>query len=135
VSYLGFKLTSCLDPKPRIDMVCCKALGFIMSTAHFFGNRLFLKLFYCTLVQSILEYASVICDPNTISSFLKIEHVQRRFLWWFFTLIIPHTQHDYKPVATILRLNSLADCRHSLNLQFLKHPIWKSRLTYSPIFD
>jgi len=35
-------------------------------------------------------------------------------------LKIPHTQHDYEPVAIRLSLDSLVDRQHSLNLQFLK---------------
>lgn len=122
---LGTKLTSSLDPRPHIDMICCKvqkSLGFIIRNVHSFRNEFSLKLLYCTLVCSILENGSVIWDPHTINGSLQIERVQRRFLRFAGSLIrIPHTQHDYSPVANHLKLASLVDRRRSLNLNFLQN--------------
>jgi hypothetical protein len=60
---LGFKLTSSLNPRPHIDMVCCKALkilGFINRLARDFKLDSSFKLLYCTLVRPILEYGVVV---------------------------------------------------------------------------
>jgi hypothetical protein len=80
---LGFKLTSSLDPRPHIDMVCCKTLkilGFINRLARDFKLDSSFKLLYCTLIQPILEYGVVVWSPFTANDSLQFERVQRRFL-------------------------------------------------------
>jgi hypothetical protein len=121
---LGFKLTSSLDPRPHIDMVCCKALkilGFINRLASDFKLDSSFKLLYCTLVRPILEYGVVVWSPFTANDSLQLERVQRRFLRSAgFLLGIEHPPHDYSAVAAKLGLVSLAERRRMLCVKFLK---------------
>jgi len=75
---LGFKITRSLDPRPHIDMVCCKALktlGFISRLARDFKLDSTFKLLYCTLVRPILEYGVVVWSPYTANDSLQLERV------------------------------------------------------------
>lgn len=56
-----------------------------------------LKILYCALVRSILEYCAVVWDPYTIYSKRQVERVQRKFLnFAAFTINIEHFPHDYR---------------------------------------
>ncbi|XP_016658089.1 uncharacterized protein LOC107883123 [Acyrthosiphon pisum] len=121
---LRFKLTRSIDPRPHIDMVCCKALktlGFINRLARDFKLYSSFKLLYCTLVRPILEYGVVVWSPYTANDSLQLERVQRRFLHSAgFLLGIEHLPHDYSAVAAKLGLVSLAERRRMLCVKFLK---------------
>lgn len=122
---LGFKFNSSLDPRPHIDMICCKAfkvLGFIMRLASDFKLKLVVKALFCALVRPILEYGSIIWSPHTAADSYLIERVQRRFLRFAgFLLNIPHPPHEYLPVAEHLNLKTLVDRRNDLGTKFLKN--------------
>jgi hypothetical protein len=80
-----------------------------------------IKVLYCSLVRSIVEYGSVLWDRHTTSSSLQLERVQRRFLSFAaYVLKIDHVPHDYFPVLTELHLSSLVDRRATANLSFLR---------------
>jgi len=79
-----------------------------------------LKTVYCSLVRSLLEYASVLWDPFVVVDSCHLELVQRRFLASVaYMLKIVHPPHDYIPVLSALNLTSLADRRVKANLVFL----------------
>lgn len=62
----------------HIETFCCKALkthGFTKRLSIEFNLLAPLKALYCTLVRSILEYALVILNPNTIIAKSQIERV------------------------------------------------------------
>lgn len=84
---------SCLDSRPHIDMVCLESLKSIVRTAYSFSNGLSLKVLYCSLIGSILEYGSLIWYPHTISANLSNLNVCRDgFLGFDGSLLkIPHT--------------------------------------------
>jgi hypothetical protein len=120
---LGFTLTKNLCPLLHIEMACCKALkllGFVSRISQDFRLQTPLKSLYCSLIRPILEYGSVLWDPNTSVASNMIERVQRKFLRMVaFRLNIPCPPHDYTPVLTELGLSSLANRRHAANLLFL----------------
>ncbi|KAL4082961.1 hypothetical protein QTP88_028462 [Uroleucon formosanum] len=65
-SDLGVLFTADLNFRPHIDSICCRALkslGFVMRTMNEFKLFGSLKTVYCSLVRSMLEYASVLWDP------------------------------------------------------------------------
>lgn len=121
---LGVILTPKLNYHPHIEAMCCKSLktlGFVLRLTKEFKLSASLKSIYCSLVRSLLEYASVLWDPCTAVDSSLIERVQRRFLnSAAFTLKINHPPHDYQPVMHKLDLVSLADRRVEANLLFLR---------------
>ncbi|CAI6348345.1 unnamed protein product [Macrosiphum euphorbiae] len=79
-----------------------------------------LNTVYCSLVRSLLEYASVLWDPLVVIDSCHLERVQRRFFSSApYMLKIVHPPHDYTPVLHALNLTSLADRRVKPNLGFL----------------
>ncbi|KAL4083128.1 hypothetical protein QTP88_028458 [Uroleucon formosanum] len=123
-SDLGVLFTADLNFRPHIDSICCRALkslGFVMRTMNEFKLFGSLKTVYCSLVRSMLEYASVLWDPFVVTDSCHLERVQRRFLSSAaYMLKIVHPPHDYTPVLRALGLTSLADRRVKANLAFLK---------------
>ncbi|XP_022175933.1 uncharacterized protein LOC111038911 [Myzus persicae] len=120
---LGIIFNSDLNFHSHTEMICCKALktlGFVMRISKEFNLSSSLKTIYCSLVRSLLEYASVLWDPYTVSDSCQLERVQRRFLSCAaFLLKINHPPHDYFLVMQELSLISLADRRVNANIEFL----------------
>ncbi|XP_022166349.1 uncharacterized protein LOC111030923 [Myzus persicae] len=130
-SNLGVLFTACLNFRPHIDSICCRALkslGFIMRTMNEFKLSGSLKTVYCSLVRSLLEYDSVLWDPSVVIDSYHLERVQRRFLSSAaYMLKIFHPPHDYTPVLQALNLTSLADRRVKAYLGILQKLIDGSR--------
>ena len=88
-----------------------KMLGFILRSCKGFNIQT-LKILYCALVRSILDYASVLWSPYYQVHVDHLEKVQNRFLrsiayrlgWTFGT-------YSYKEVLSVLNLTSLATRR------------------------
>ena len=78
-----------------------------------------IKLLYCALVRSIVEYGAVIWDLHTICDSLKLESVQRKFLRYQAKLNIPCESHNYNLVALQVGLVSLAERKCILENKFL----------------
>lgn len=92
-----------------------------MRTMNEFKLSGSLKTVYCSLVRSMLEYASVLWDPFVVIDSCHLERVQRRFLSSAaYMLKIVHPPHDYTPVLRAFGLTFLADRRVKANLAFLK---------------
>ncbi|XP_060871399.1 uncharacterized protein LOC132945646 [Metopolophium dirhodum] len=83
VKDLGIIYTPTLDFYPHIESSSCRALkvlGFVKRIASEFKLQSLIKLLYCSLVRSIVEYGLVLWDRHTTSNSLILERVQRRFL-------------------------------------------------------
>jgi len=123
VNELGFVFDPKLHPSLHIEQVCCKALktlGFVKQVASEFKLVSSSKVLYCSLVRTILEYGSVIWDPQMACNSVMLERVQRQFFNYFGnTLKIECPNHDYKPVLKFLKLYTLANHRQAANLTFL----------------
>jgi len=121
---LGIIFNTDLNFLSHIEMLCCKALkmlGFVIRISKEFNLYSSLKTIYCSLVRSLLDYASVLWDPYTLAASCQLERVQRRFLSCAaFRLKIKHPPHDYSIVMQELVLVSLADRRVNTNVEFLK---------------
>jgi len=124
---LGFFLVPSLSPAAHIDHITCKAfrtLGFIKRIANEFELSRSLKALYCALIRSILEYGSVVWNPQSLVHSQSIERVQRKFLGFAgFKLNIYHPPHDYSPVSHRFNLPSLADRRSARDSLFLQNLI------------
>lgn len=57
-----------------------KALGFLIRSTQDFVNAKTLKILYCSLVRSGLEYASQVWSPRYSVYIDRIENIQKRFL-------------------------------------------------------
>lgn len=80
---LGVILDEKLTFKPHVDRIVNSShsvWGFVKRMAKFFKDPYVTKRLYCSLVQSILEYCSIIWGPYTQELAIKIESVQKQFL-------------------------------------------------------
>lgn len=69
---------------PHIEAVTCKAsktLGFVIRNTKDFKNTPTKILLYNSFVRSILEYCCVVWRPHYATHTLRLERVQKRFLW------------------------------------------------------
>ena len=67
----------------HVDKICSKArqmYGFITRVGRNFKKPETMKLLYCSLVRSNLEYASVIWNPSTAQQIKQLETIQHKFL-------------------------------------------------------
>lgn len=67
----------------HIDSIVSKAsraLGFLMRTSSDFKQAKTLKILYCSLVRSNLEFASQVWSPRYLTYISRLENVQKRFI-------------------------------------------------------
>jgi len=123
VSDLGMVFFPTLSPNIHIERACCKAfkmLGFIKRVLVEFKLVTPLKALYCSLVRPILEYGSVVWDPNTANNSRMLERKQNTFLKYVsHVLMIDCPPHNHIPVLRHLNLDTLANRRRTINLNFL----------------
>lgn len=84
VKDLGITLDSKLTYLPHIDDIVKRAsrmLGFVIRNGKVFKNSRTKILLYNSLVRSILEYCSTVWRPHYSTHILRLERVQKRFLW------------------------------------------------------
>lgn len=69
-----------LNVHTHIESIYCRAfkiLGFVIRTSKNFKRTSSLKMLYCSLVRSLLEYASVIWDPYTTTDSSHLEIIYK----------------------------------------------------------
>jgi len=109
----------------HIQLVAASAfrkLGYINRCAKLFKHADTLKLLYCTLVRSQLEYAPMVWDPYQQNHNPLLERIQHRFLRNIsFKLGKPmkFTDHNYDHLYADLNLMTLANRRILLGLSLL----------------
>lgn len=88
-------------------------LGFIRRSSNFLKNNDVIKLLYCSLVRSRLEFGSVIWNPFYANQSDMIENVQKKFLRFLYfkefnhyTTIIP-----YSELLSLFNIDSLGERR------------------------
>jgi len=122
---LGVTFQSDLSFERHIKLVAASAfkkLGYINCCAKFFRHADTLKLLYCTLVRSQLEYASVVWDPYQQNHNLLLERIQHRFLRNISFKLgkrMKFTDHNYDYLLADLNLMTLANRRILLGLSLL----------------
>lgn len=117
VKDLGVTFDRKLSFNLHIENICNKGfklLGFLSRSLSEFGNIYCFKVLYCSVVRSILEYASPIWNPFYNRYIGMLEKIQKRFLRIInYKLKIPIDQLDYKQLSLLLNLDSL-ECRRFL---------------------
>lgn len=81
---LGILYDKKLTFVPHINNIIKKAsnvLGFVIRKCKTFRNFKTKIIIYNTLVRSILEYGSVVWRPHYAVHALRIERIQKRFMW------------------------------------------------------
>lgn len=79
---LGVHLDSKLTFKPHVDIIVARAfrtLGFVLRASRDFKNADTLITLYKSLVRPILEYGSIIWNPQYKIYINEIERIQRKF--------------------------------------------------------
>ena len=82
-------------------------LGFIFRTIKHFKNLQCLKSLYCSLVRSVLEYASVVWSSFYRNGIDRIEAVQRRFIC-FALRRLPWQLPSYESCCSLLGIDTLS---------------------------
>lgn len=96
-----------------------KMLGFIQRSGSNFSVDT-LKLLYCSLVRSILEYCSIIWCPSYDIHINNIEAVQKRFLrYCAFKLGYLRDEYNYDDILVRLNINTLEHRRFEADMCFL----------------
>lgn len=77
-----------------------KALGFIMRNSTHFTQAKTLKVLYCSLVRSKLEYASQVWNPCYNTYIDRIERIQKKFLKYLsIKLKAPYHSNNYLSIC------------------------------------
>ena len=99
-----------------------RQLGFMFKISSEFRDPLCFKALYCSLVRSLLEFASVVWSPYQAVWSSRFEAVQRRFvryalryLPWSDPLNLP----PYANRCRLLGLDTLAERRNASNATFV----------------
>lgn len=121
---LGIILDTKLNFSLHSEMIKNKAmrnLGFIKRTCGSFSDPIPLKLLYCSLVRSHLEYCPLVWLNNTLKQNQMLESVQNNFLRFisFKFNIFRHPHSSYNVVLNFLNLTPLNDRRLLLLSKFL----------------
>lgn len=84
----------------HVDRIIARAvamLGFVMRCAREFKDPYTIKSLYCSLVRSILEYASVVWSPTYAVHIKRIEFIQKRFLLFSLRHLFPPSDFQNLP--------------------------------------
>ena len=98
-----------------------RTLGLIYRLTRDFRDPLCIKLLYCSLVKSTLEYASVVFGPVRFGWILRFEKVQKRFTRFAFQRMAgPNAaMPSYESRCNLLGLESLEVRRSQARVQFI----------------
>ncbi|XP_055615435.1 uncharacterized protein LOC129761723 [Toxorhynchites rutilus septentrionalis] len=99
-----------------------KALGFIFRTTKHFTDIQCLKVLYCSLVRSILEYASVVWAPYYHNNIQRVESVQRKFVRYALRRLHwndPQNLPRYEDRCKLLGLDQLCVRRNTARVVFV----------------
>jgi len=101
-----------------------KVLGFIRHNTWKFKNSICIKVLYCSLVRSILEYCSVVWNHLDTGIWVnKLESVQNRFLKFLATKLKLSYYNDLYKFITLL--NSV------VLIHYLKADYWIMLIIYT----
>ena len=120
---LGIVIDSKLSFTSHIDSVVKRSsqlLGFITRNTRSFKDSRTKILLYYALVRSILEYCSVVWRPHFSTHLLRIERVQKRFLWHLsYSANIAHRLGSYEERLDYFQILSLSNRGKMLDISFL----------------
>ena len=107
----------------HIEDVCRRAtgiLGFVLRNARYLRRPGVLRLLYCSLVRSTLEFGSIVWNPAGVKYSLMLERVQGKFLRFLFRLefgYFPYLFHT-SFLREVLSFESLASRRIILTSRY-----------------
>lgn len=108
--------------EPHMESITKKAskmLGFVVRNSRGFHNKTKIMLYY-SLVRSILEYCSVVWRPHYAVHTLRIERVQKRFLWHLaFSEGRSKRLHSYRTRLYYYKMRTLSTRRDIIDAVFL----------------
>ena len=120
---LGVVFDSELTFLPHMELVTAKsskALGFVLRNAREFRNRFTKITLYNSFVRSILEYGSTVWRPHYATHTLRLERIQKRFVWHLaFAEGLLKKVRSYRERLKIFKVTSLAQRTDLLDLVFL----------------
>jgi len=120
-SDLGVIFDSSMSFSPHINYIIKKSLknlGFIIRNTKFFSNIHALKVIYCSLVRSNLDYNSPIWSPHYSCYSNRIESVQNKFLRYIrFKIKTPSS--SYSDIRALLSLPTLDSRRNTFDILFI----------------
>lgn len=97
-----------------------KSLGFVIRMSNDFKQAKTFKVLYCTLVRSILEYATQIWNPRYSTYITRIEAIQKKFLKYLcFRLNVPYSSDRYLSLCKKFHLLPLDLRRKTADLVYL----------------
>lgn len=94
-----------------------KMLGFVKRNSGEFSNFHTLKILYCSLVRTHLEYASSVWNPHYTNHINMIERVQRKFLHYINYKIFNNEEFHYDALCQRLNLQPLSLRRRHSDLR------------------
>jgi len=77
-----------------------------------------MKVLYCSLVRSLLEYGTVLRNPNQSGLILKLDKLQKNFLR-FYAYKTNYPYHSTDEIANFVRLKSLKTRRLVFDATFM----------------
>lgn len=120
---LGIILDDKLSFVSHISSIISKSLrmlGFIKRNTSDFVTVPAIKVLYCSLVRSLLDYATSVWVPQYAFHIDRIERVQKKFMHHIHYKFYRDTEYNYEEMCQRLNLSSLHERRsiHDLLLLF-----------------
>lgn len=122
VKDLGVFIDSKLTFIPHMEHIIKKAsgmLGFIIRNGRMFRKSKTKIMLYNSLVRSVLEYCSVAWRPHYATHSLRLERIQKRFLWHLAGRPSWQCKISYEKTLERFQMVSLEKRRNKLDLMFL----------------
>lgn len=133
---LGVIMDQKLTFKPHMDNIIKRAsgmLGFVIRNTKLFRKPSTKILLYNSLVRSILEYCSTVWRPHYAVHSLRIERIQKRFMWHLsFSAGIYREKKSYLKRLKHFKMDSLDLRRKVLDLTFI-HKLLNSKIDCPPL--
>lgn len=123
---LGVTFDKKLSFIPHINKVISKAyamLGFIIKCSREFKDPYTIKALFCSMVRSILEYASQLWSPSYASHIKRMESIQKKFLLFALRRLFSRVDFtnlpSYNSRLLLLDMNTLHARRTIADLLFV----------------
>ncbi|CAH2269505.1 jg944 [Pararge aegeria aegeria] len=134
---LGVLLDTKLLYDKHVDQIVSKAsrmLGYLSRSSKDFTKLKTIKILYCALVRSNLEYASQIWNPHYEVYIQRIERIQKKFIRFLKFRFKLNSSLSYEAICAQLHLLPLA-LRRNINDITLLINIANNKVDCTPLLD